>query len=131
MIETHSFRLIHWMLSSEKAQYSDALLRKNMNNFKLKLKNNLKGLILQLNIVLMYFFKGSEVRHNSVRKNLPFFNKRVSTSVLLWLMWSQRRRVEDVRMWFLSLDMAATASSWERNSTSASPVDLPFGATSM
>lgn len=34
-------------------------------------------------------------------------------------------------MWFLSLDMAATASSWERNSTSASPVDLPFGATSM
>lgn len=34
-------------------------------------------------------------------------------------------------MWFLSLDMAATASSWERNSTSASPVDLPLGATSM
>lgn len=38
---------------------------------------------------------------------------------------------ENVRMWFLSLDMAATASSWERNSTSASPVDLPLGATSM
>lgn len=37
----------------------------------------------------------------------------------------------DVRMWFLSLDMAATASSWQRNSTSASPVDLPFIATSM
>ncbi len=34
-------------------------------------------------------------------------------------------------MWFLSLDMAATASSWERNSTSASPVDFPFRATSM
>lgn len=34
-------------------------------------------------------------------------------------------------MWFLSLDMAATASSCERNSTSASPVDLPLGATSM
>lgn len=41
------------------------------------------------------------------------------------------KKQEDVRMWFLSLDMAATASSWERNSTSASPVDLPLGATSM
>lgn len=39
--------------------------------------------------------------------------------------------MEDLRMWFLSLDMAATASSWERNSTSASPVDLPLGAKSM
>ncbi|TNN56269.1 hypothetical protein EYF80_033475 [Liparis tanakae] len=27
--------------------------------------------------------------------------------------------------------MAATASSWQRNSTSASPVDFPLGATSM
>jgi len=42
-----------------------------------------------------------------------------------------RRQKEDVRMWFLSLDMAATASSWQRNSTSASPVDFPLGATSM
>lgn len=41
------------------------------------------------------------------------------------------KKKEDIRMWFLSLDMAATASSWERNSTSASPVDLPLGATSM
>ena len=31
----------------------------------------------------------------------------------------------------LSLDMAATASSWVANSTSASPVTLPSGPTSM
>lgn len=44
---------------------------------------------------------------------------------------NQKTQIRDIRMWFLSLDMAATASSWERNSTSASPVDFPLGATSM
>lgn len=36
-----------------------------------------------------------------------------------------------LRMFALSLDMAATASSWVANSTSASPVTLPSGPISM
>lgn len=46
----------------------------------------------------------------------------------------KRRRGKEgghVRMWFLSFDMADTASSWDPNSTSASPVDFPLGPTSM
>ncbi|PWA17239.1 hypothetical protein CCH79_00010521 [Gambusia affinis] len=44
---------------------------------------------------------------------------------------SYRNSQRHIRMLCLSLDMAATASSWERNSTSASPVGFPFGAMSM
>lgn len=37
----------------------------------------------------------------------------------------------NLRMWFLSLDMAATASSCVTNSTSASPVALPSAPMSI